>query len=199
MMDFLLNPNIAYMLLAGGLVFAVLALLSPGTGVLEIGALFALLLAGWSVYNLPFNYWALALLVIGAVLFVSAIRRPKQVILLLVSILALVVGSAFLFRGETWWTPAVHPALAAVVSLLSASFFWLATRKTLEATLAQPSHDLSILIGAIGEARTRIDEEGSVQVGAELWSARSDRPITKGTQVRVVAREGFVLVVEAEE
>lgn len=198
-MDFLLNPNIAYMLLAGGLVFAVLALLSPGTGVLEIGALFALLLAGWSVYNLPFNYWALALLIIGAVLFILAIRRPKQVLLLAASILALVAGSAFLFRGENWWTPAVHPALAAIVSILSAGFFWMVTRKTLEATLAQPSHDLSALVGAIGEARTRIDEQGTVQVGAELWSARSDQPIPKGAQVRVVTREGFILVVKAEE
>ena len=36
-MDFLQNPNVAYLLLAGGLVFAVLALAAPGTGVLEIG------------------------------------------------------------------------------------------------------------------------------------------------------------------
>ncbi len=54
-MEFLQNPNITYLLLAGGLIFAVLALVSPGTGVLEIGALFILGLAGWGIayYNLP--------------------------------------------------------------------------------------------------------------------------------------------------
>jgi membrane-bound ClpP family serine protease len=37
-MEFLQNPNVVYLLLAGGLIFAVLALVAPGTGVLEIGA-----------------------------------------------------------------------------------------------------------------------------------------------------------------
>jgi len=55
-MDFLQNPNITYLMLAGGLIFAVLALVSPADGdVLEIGALFVLGLAGWGIatYNIP--------------------------------------------------------------------------------------------------------------------------------------------------
>ena len=196
-MEFLLNPNVAYLLLAVGLIFAVLALLSPGTGLLEIAALFVLVLAGWGVYNLPTNLWALAILIAGAILFVVAVRKAGQWIYLAASILALVIGSAFLFRGEAWWMPAVNPFLALIISVLSGGFFWLATRKALEARNVQLSHDLGRLIGEIGEAKSTIQDEGSVQVAGELWSAHSDQLIPIGAQVRVVGREGFILQVEA--
>jgi membrane-bound serine protease (ClpP class) len=198
-MDFLLNPNVAYLLLAGGLVLVVLALLAPGTGLLEIGAFFVLMLAGWTMLNLPVNWWALAILVVGAVLFVLALRKPKQLILLVAAILALVIGSAFLFRSEHWWIPAVNPFLAIITSMLSAGFFWIAARKILEAWQKRPSHDPDRLIGEYGEARTPIHEEGSVQIASELWSARSEQHIPNGKRVRVVGREGLVLLVEPDE
>jgi membrane-bound serine protease (ClpP class) len=196
-MDLLLDPNIAYLLLAGGLVFAILALLSPGTGLLEIIALFTLLMAGWGVYNLPINPWALVVLAVGAGLFVFSIWKAKgRWIYLAVAIVALVLGSVFIFRGEAWWQPAVNPFLAGGVSIASGVFFWVATRKVLEARSRGPAHDLKGLIGAIGEAKTEIQEEGSIQVASELWSARSKQRIPPGTPVRVVGREGFILEVE---
>lgn len=198
-MDALLNPNIAYLLLVAGFVLAVLAVLSPGTGLLEIGTLFALLLAGYAVYNIPINIWALLILLLGVIPFLLAVRKSGKLVFLVISILALVIGSAFLFRGETWWLPAVNPILAIITSTLTAVFFWIAARKTLEAEEARPTHDLSILIGATGEAKTDIDDTGSVQVSGELWTARSQKPILAGSPVRVISREGFILEVEAQE
>jgi len=52
------------------------------------------------------------------------------------------------------------------------------------------------MVGQVGEAKTRIHSEGSVQVSGELWSARSEKPIPTGSAVRVLAREGFILLVE---
>jgi membrane-bound serine protease (ClpP class) len=200
-MDALLNPNLAYLLLVAGFLLAISAVLSPGTGLLEIGALFALLFAGYEVYNIPINVWALVILLLGVIPFLLAVRKSGKLIFLVISILALVIGSAFLFRGETWWQPAVNPVLAVVTSTLTAVFFWVAVRKTLEAESVRPTHDLSILIGAIGEAKTDIDidGDGSVQVSGELWTARSQKPISAGSQIRVLNREGFILEVEAEE
>ena len=200
-MDILLDPNIAYLLLAGGLIFAVLAVFNPGTGLLEIIALFGLLLSGWSIYNFAdqgqINWWALLFIFIGFVLFIVAVRRPTYVPLRYASIAAVVLGSAFLFRGESWWIPAVDPFLASIVGVLSGGFFWVTARKVIEAESVQPTHDLRALVGAFGEAKTDIHEDGSVQVAGELWSARSENPISEGTRVRVVGREGFVLTVEA--
>jgi membrane-bound ClpP family serine protease len=69
-------------------------------------------------------------------------------------------------------------------------------QKSMQAAHARPSHDLSILVGQIGEAKTRIHADGTVQVAGELWSARSEKNIPNGSLVKVVGREGFVLVVE---
>jgi membrane-bound serine protease (ClpP class) len=197
-MDILLNPNIAYLLLVAGFVLAILSLFAPGTGLLEIGALFALLLAGWSVYNLPVNYWALGLLILGVFPFLLALRKSGQVVYLVVSILALVIGSSFLFQGEGW-LPAVNPLLALFVSIVTAVSFWWIGRKAIEAELSTPSHNLHRLIGAIGEAKSEIRLEGSVQVAGELWSARSQTLIPEGSEVRVVGREGFILDVEPDK
>jgi membrane-bound serine protease (ClpP class) len=195
-MEFLLDPNIAYLILAGGMMLAILAVLSPGTGLLELGALFALLLAGYSMSQLPINLWAFLLLIVGVIPFLLAVRRSGQVIYLVISILAAIIGSTFLFRSEVWWLPAVNPFLAVVVSGLSGGFLWIVARKVLEAESARPTHDLGTLIGAFGEAKTDINGDGSVQVDGELWSAISHQRIERGARVRVVGREGFILEVE---
>jgi membrane-bound ClpP family serine protease len=196
-MEILLDPNVAYLLLASGMIVVILALLSPGTGLLEVLALFSLVLAGYSIANLPVNSWALLLLLFGVFPFVLALRKSGRVIFLAVMILALIVGSLFLFPGEAWYQPAVNPLLAIVVSVFGGGFLWLAANKILEAERRRPTHDLQALVGALGEAKTSIQPKGSVQVNGELWSASSQTPIPAGAQVRVIGRDGFVLEVEA--
>src|SRR5215210_759363 len=193
-MDFLLDPNVAYLILLGGVLLAMLALAAPGTGLFEVGALFCIALAGYAVYNLSFNWWALILLALSVVPFIYAIQRPKRELYLGLSILLLVIGSIFIFPQNDGL--AVNPFVAVLASGLVAGFLWIAVRKSLEAASVRPSHDLAGLVGQIGEARTKVDEDGSVQVAGELWSARSDKPIAAGTPIRVVRRDGFVLIVE---
>jgi membrane-bound serine protease (ClpP class) len=198
-MEILLNPNVAYLILVFGLVITVLAILSPGTGLLEAAALLILGLVAWEVINLSFNLWALILLIIGVVLFLLALYRPAKNVFLILSIIALVVGSAFLFPSGTWYQPGVNPLLALVTSVLLAAFFWVATHKILEARKAPPVQTLEAVIGASGEARTDIHDEGTVQIGSELWSAHSTEHIRRGAMVRVTGRNGFVLEVIATD
>jgi membrane-bound serine protease (ClpP class) len=195
--ELLLQPNIAYLFLVGGFLLAMMVLMSPGKGVLEIGALIVLLLAGWEVYNLPINWWAFIVLIVGVFPFMLAVRRSGNLWYLVLSILALIIGSAFLFKGtEDGLQPAVNPFLAIVVSILTAGFMWLITVKTLEAQTSTPTHDLSSLIGAIGTAKTDIHLEGTVFINMEDWSAQSENLIPAGSEVRVMDRQGFILNVE---
>lgn len=193
-MDILLEPNFAYLLVVGAFLLTLMAFATPGTGILEIGALFTILLAGWACLNLQLNYYALGLLVLG-IFPLTALFRTRRSIFLVLSILFLEVGSAFLFRGEGW-QPAVNPLLAIVVSVGTAGLYWIAAHKIMEAEQARPTHDLSRLIGLAGETRTDLKTTGSIYLDGELWSARSDQPIPKGTPVRVIGREGLVLEVE---
>jgi membrane-bound serine protease (ClpP class) len=195
-MDILIDPNVAYLLLIVGVVVAIMALFAPGTGVLEVGALFVLFLAGWEISQQAINVWALGLLILGVVPFILAMRKSRNLVFLVVAILAFVIGSAYLFQGATWWQPGVNPVLAIVASVLASGYLWIAATKALETDKLKPRHDLSKLIGDVGEARTDIYTEGSVQIGSELWSARSEAPIRAGSKVKVVKREGFILEVE---
>ncbi|MBI5943349.1 MAG: hypothetical protein HY864_03195 [Chloroflexi bacterium] len=194
-MDILLEPNIAYLILLGGIFLGLMAIVSPGTGVFEVGALFCLALAGYAVYNMSFNWWAIVLLALSIVPFIYSIQKPKRELYLGISILLLVAGSVFLFAVDGW-KPAVDPLVSLAASGLVAAFLWIAVRKTVQAAGARPVHDLEALAGLLGEARSRIHQDGSVYVAGELWSARSDKAIPAGSPIRVVRREGFILVVE---
>jgi membrane-bound serine protease (ClpP class) len=193
--NFLLDPNIAYLILLIGIMFGLMALVTPGTGFFEIGAFFCLVLAGYAVSQLSFNWWAIVILALSIVPFIYSIQKPERGIYLGVSILLLVAGSVFLFAHDGW-RPAVNPLVALVASGSFAAFLWLAVRKSIQAISARPSHDVDAVIGMIGEARTKVHTEGSVYVAGEMWSAKSEKSIPSGSAVRVVRREGFVLVVE---
>jgi membrane-bound serine protease (ClpP class) len=194
-MDFLLDPNVAYLFVIGGVLLVMLAIATPGTGLMEIAALFCIVLAGYAAYNLSFNWWALLLLALSIVPFVYALQKPKRELYLALSILLLIAGSIFMFprtaNGST-----VNPLVAILASIFVAGFLWLAVRKSMEAAGIKPSHDLDGLLGKIGEARTKIEDDGSVQIDGELWSARSEKIIPAGSSIRVLRREGFVLIVE---
>ena len=195
-MAFILDPNVAYLLIVIGFLLTVFAILTPGTGLFEVGAVIVLGLAAWRILELEINLWALILLTLGLVPFVFAVRNKQRTLNLVLTLAAFVIGSAFLFRGEEWWRPAVNPILAVVTSLSAGSLIWLMMAKVLEAESKQPAHDLSGLVGSVGEARTEIHHEGSVYLRGEMWTAESEAPIEAGSFVRVLSRKGFVLHVE---
>ncbi|MBN2385901.1 MAG: hypothetical protein JXB85_02695 [Anaerolineales bacterium] len=200
-LDILFNPNLAYILLVLGIVLGLLAIVTPGSGILEIGALFCLVLPVYVAYRQGLNWWALFVLAGSLVPFLYAIRKPKREWALGLTILILILGSIYLYPDleGRWWVPGVNPLLALIVSATAAAFLWFVILKAVKAMQARPSHDLGALIGQVGEAKTRIHEEGSAQVAGELWSARSAKPIAAGSAVRVVNREGFVLTVESDK
>jgi membrane-bound ClpP family serine protease len=197
-MEILLDPNIAYILLVLGSILLLMAIVTPGTHLMEGGAILFLALAGYAIYNLGFNVWALIVLVLSVVPFIYSIQKPKRELILALSLVGVIIGSVYLFPSSGF-LPAVNPFLALVVSILSGGLLFLAVRKGMQAHHARPLQDLSALIGKIGQTKTRVEDDGSVQVAGELWSARSDKPIPAGSRVRVVSREGFILLVVPEE
>lgn len=194
-MNFLLDPNVAYLFVIGGVLLVMLAIAAPGTGMLEIAALFCILLAGYAAYNLAFNWWALFLLALSIIPFVYSLQKPKREAFVALSIVLLIAGSIFMFQ-RTAEGITVNPLVAIAASVLVAGFLWIAARKSMEAASVRPMHDLDGLVGQVGEARTNVNDEGSVLVAGELWSAKSDKAIAAGSLIRVIRRDGFVLVVE---
>jgi membrane-bound serine protease (ClpP class) len=154
-MEFLLDPNIAYFVLMVAILFVLIALVTPGTGVPEVLALFSMVVAGYAVYNLSVNWWALGLLLLSLAPFYFAVRGPRRELWLLLSIVGLTVGSLFFFPAQTGWI-SVNPALAAVSSVVFAALLWIAARKVVLIAGTRPTHELSALIGERGETRTDV-------------------------------------------
>lgn len=193
-MNILFDPNVAYLLLVSGFLLAILSLFAPGTGVIEIGALFLLALAGFSIASQSINWWALALLLVGVVPFLFALRRSRRILFLVLALASLIIGSTFLLTTPEG-NPAVNPFLAAVTSITSGGTVWLISRRLLDA-IARPVVSSSYVVGKTGEARTDILGEGAVYVGGEEWTARSRTFIPAGSTVVVRSQEGLVIEVE---
>lgn len=195
-MEYLIDPNIAYVLIVSAAMLALVTVLIPGSGLPETGLLICLGLSWYEISHLAPNLWALLFVALSLVPFFMALRSSRlRLPLLASSILLLSGGSIFLFVDQKGW-PTVNPILAGIISSLCAGFIWIAVERSLKIQGAKPEHDPDLLIGKTGQARTEIFTNGSVQAGGELWSARSALPIPAGSQVRVLKRDGFVLLVE---
>lgn len=190
--------DIAYFFLIASIWTSVLAIASPGTGMLELSACICVVITAVFVAWLNINLWALGILAAAFAVFLIEIFRPMKGIFLILSVILFSIGSVFLFRGsEGQWVVVSWP-LAVLLSLSTAGFFWLVVRKVLQARGKSVHMDPSVVVGQVGEAQTEIFREGSVQVASELWSARSDARIPAGSRVRVVSREGLILTVVKE-
>jgi len=198
MLEFLLDPNIAYLLIVAALLLTLVAIIVPGTGAPEAALMVCLLAAAYIVYQFGINLWAAIVLALSVVPFFVALRAKKwRIPLLIATFLLLTVGSVFLFTGLNGW-PLVNPLLSVIVSVLSGAFIWFSADRAVIAMQRAPVQNPDALIGKIGETRTAIHFEGSVQIGGELWSARSEKPIEARKSVRILRREGLILTVEEE-
>jgi membrane-bound serine protease (ClpP class) len=190
--------DIAYFFLIASIWTSILAISSPGTGLLELSACICVFITAIFAVWLNINLWALGILAVAFVIFLLELARPLKGLFLLLSVILFSFGSVFLFRGsEGQWVVVSWP-LAVVCSFGTAGFFWLVVRKVLQIRHKPAQMDPSAVVGQIGEAQTEVFLEGSVQVASELWSARSESRISAGSRVRVVSREGLILTVVKE-
>lgn len=93
---------------------------------------------------------------------------------------------------------------AALITLgvLSAVSFYFVARKVIAAHRGQAARTgPEELVGAVAEARSRIDPDGRAWLEGTLWSARlaePGEPVELGDRVRVKAVDGLTLVVQKE-
>jgi membrane-bound serine protease (ClpP class) len=193
-----LFANLIYLVLVAGIWLAVLAVLQPGTGALEILVVLAFSIVGLSTLVLEFNSWALLIILAGAVLFVIALRKEKPELWVALSALAFSAGSSLLFGIDDEGT-AVHPLLALTVTILTVGYFWLAIRGIMISQRAAPSIDPSRVLGQIAEVRAPLDPVGAVYADGELWTARAETLVDVGERVTVVSADGLILKVEPVE
>ena len=192
---FLMDPNMAFVLLAIGLLALYVEFNHPGAIVPGVVGFFFVVLAVFALNILPVRYTALALILVSFVFFTLEAKFASHGVLTIAGIVSLVFGALLLvdapipqMRVRLWTALAVAVPLGLITTFLMG--IALKARRGKITTGAQG------LVGEIAVARTPLTPQGRVFVHGELWNAISSTPVDAGEQVRVRAVADLHLEVE---
>ena len=197
-LDFLLDPNIAFLVLAVGALALYAEFNHPGAIVPGVVGVVFILLALFALNLLPTQYASFTLIIAAFVLFALEAKFATHGVLGLGGIALLTIGGLLLVDGPIpqmrvqLWT-----ALGVSVPLGLITVFLMTI--ALRARRSKVVTGLQGMIGAVGEARTDIDPEGKVFVQGELWNAHARSRVGLGEHVVVRKVEGLDLEVEKQE
>jgi membrane-bound serine protease (ClpP class) len=202
LLDQLVDPNVAYLLLVLGLYGVITELAAPGVTVPGVAGGIALLLALYAFANLPVNWLGVVLIVAAAGLLLAEMQMPSHGLLTAGGLIAFVAGSVLLFRPpdgapSPYGAPAaLNPWLVVLLGLgTGLGFGWL-VRQGL-ASFRQPHANAPPAAGEVGVAGPVVDATGTVHLGGQTWSAEWPAgTVSPGQRVRVVGRNGLRLLVE---
>lgn len=196
LLQVLINPNIAFILLTIGVQAILIELSSPGGWVAGFIGVLCLALAAYSMGVLPFNWLGLVLMGAAIVLFILDIKAPTHGALTFAGTVTFIAGALILFNAPLSPYGQISIPLVVVVGILTALFFAFVIAKALQAQKPRSVTGKEGLIGRTGIAKSRLEPEGWVLVAGERWSAvAEDGPIDEGDEVEVVRVEGFRIVV----
>ena len=199
LLHFVVDPQIAVLLFTLGTYGLIFELSNPGLIFPGIIGVIAIILALFSFGTLDANGAGVALMVFALLLFVAEIKVQAHGLLTAGGVAALVIGLIILFPPFRPTFPGVRqnvePLLVVFVVGLTTIFFGVALRTALRPLPVASGS--SLLLGAIGAAKTDIAPRGIAHVAGEDWTVISEGgDIANGGAVRVKRVDGVRLIVE---
>jgi membrane-bound serine protease (ClpP class) len=198
-LQIIVNPTVAYLLLTAGLVGLAIEIFSPGLIFPGTLGLISFLLGLYGTAQLPVTAAGILLLVLGVGLIIAEAHLPTHGILGGVGVLSLALSGLLLFNTDSDAYEVSVPVVI-VVALLLGGFMAFAVRKVVQARRNPVITGWEEMIGAEGEVRDRLDPNGQVFVRGALWKASladgagaEDGALERGVRVRVESVEGLTL------
>jgi membrane-bound serine protease (ClpP class) len=195
-LQFLADPNIAFLLLTLGTLGLIYELVTPGVGVAGATGVTAFLLAMFSLSVLPVNVVGLLLLAVAMGLFIAEVFAPGVAGFGFGGAVVLVLSAVFLFDDGAGVAVDLWAALPLAIVMFLAAV--LAGRVALH-TRHTPSTSTGsdALTGLLVPVREADGRTGRTYTLGSWWSMRSTgATLQVGSQVRVVGLDGLLLVVE---
>ena len=194
-LDRLMNPDLAVLMLVVGGLLIYLEFNAPGTIVPGALGTLLVLLALFALNLLPVHYTAVMLLLAAAVLMILEVKFTSHGMLALAGIVCLVVGMMTLVAGPVP-EMRVHAgtAIAAGVAFGIITVFLL--RLAVRARRNKSMVGVDALLGQIAIVVKPLEPVGQVLVHGELWEAHSPTPAPRDARVRITAVDGLTLTVE---
>jgi membrane-bound serine protease (ClpP class) len=185
-----------YLLLVVGLGLLLFELFQPGFGVAGIAGIITLAIGVFGLAVLPVVWWAVALVVLGLLLYALDTAMAGFGPLTLAATAALATGSWFFYAADAlalpWW-------LVVLTTLSALVFFVFVLTSILRAQAGPEGVAVDDLVGRPGIVRSVLNPEGHVYIDGALWRARwtgDTRRAKVGTPVVVHGIEGSVVLVE---
>ena len=202
------DPTIAFLLFSLGSAGLLAELYAPNfiTGIL--GAL-ALILAFIGLGALPLNVGGLLLILLGLVLIGLELTVTSHGLLGFGGLLCFALGASALFTEPVDpFEPLARVATPVIVTVTVTAGIFLALivyaairSRGMASPLGIAGSAAAVLPpGAHGVVRRPLEPIGSIHAAGEEWTARSanDRPIERGTPVKVVSVDGLTVLVEPD-
>jgi membrane-bound serine protease (ClpP class) len=195
LLGWLINPNIALLLLVSGALLIYLEFNVPGTIVPGALGTLMVLLSVFALNLLPIRYTAVLLLVAALVFLLLEAKFGGHGALAIAGIVCLTFGTLTLVAApvpEMAVSPWVALSVSAAFGCITVFLVRLATRARHMKSRLGPS----ALVGCQATAMEPLAPEGHVLVGGEIWNAVATESVPAGASLRVTGIEQFLLRVE---
>jgi membrane-bound serine protease (ClpP class) len=192
---YLMDPNVAFILLAIGALALYAEFNHPGAVVPGVVGLIFILLAIFALNLLPTRFAALILIVVSFGLFALEAKFATHGVLTIGGMVTLTLGGLLLvdapipqMQVHVWTALAVSIPLGIITAFLMTI--------ALRARQNKVVTGIQGLVGEIGVARTPLSPQGKVFVHGELWDAVASANIASGRTVVVRQVDGLQLQVD---
>ncbi len=195
-LQWLADPNLAFLFLSVGSLGLIYELANPGVGAGGIVGAGLIVLALFSLSVLPVDAVGLIFLLLAVILFVAELFAPGIGVFAALGAASLVLSGLFLFRD----TAGLGVSLVVMLptALLVGGGTVLAGRLALRARRApSTTTGTGALVGKVVTVRQSSGSTGQAHLEGAWWNLRTDgEPLHPGDQVRVRSVDGLELVVE---
>ena len=195
LLGWLVNPNIALLMLVGGALLIYLEFNTPGTIVPGALGTLLVLLAIFGLDLLPIRYTAVLLLVAALGLLVLEAKVGGHGALAIAGIVCLTFGMLTLVAAPVPEL-AVGLPVAVGVSLGFGIITVFLLRLAIRARRMKSRLGIDALLGSTAKAMEPLAPQGHVLVEGEIWNAVASEPVLTGAALRVVGHEAYLLRVE---
>ena len=198
--QFVSDPQIAYLLISGGVMAIFFEIITPGGFMLGTVGGVMLVLGSIGLKMLPFNWAGIVLIIAGIIVMVIDIFAGTMGVLTLVGLPVFCLGGIFLFRAPGGELLQISMSLIIGIALALAICFVLVAYLVLKGIRRKVSTGQQGMIGLEVEIISDLtpDSFGQVMCHGEIWRAKSidGKIILKGASGKVQGLEGMTLLIQ---
>jgi membrane-bound serine protease (ClpP class) len=196
LLELLVNPTIAYLLLTAGFAGLAFEFFSPGAVAPGVLGGLALILGLFGTSQLPVNAAGVVLFLTAVVLFILELKVGGHAIFGVGGVIALIASGLLLFNTGGAFSIDV-PVVIVTAALIGSLLLW-GVSKAAAARNRPVSTGWEEMLGAQGTVRVALNPVGQVFTQGALWRAKPSEEganVPVGDRVRVDSVEGLTLYV----